>query len=246
MPSLNIYLLPELVQPEQLRGSTVVVIDVLRATTTISYALAAGAREVIPCLEVEQARSRAAALPAGSVVLGGERQGIKIEGFDLGNSPTEYTSERVKGRSVVFTTTNGTRAMEQCRLAKRVLMGSLVMRSAVAAALRDEDHVDIVCAGTRGEVGLDDALTAGAIAEELLMHWIHAAACRSNDQALLARDAWRRAERHGVLAALRTSYGGRNLIEEGFESDIEIAAEIDRLSEQRVPLLDIASWSIRA
>src|SRR3954447_24007137 len=126
MPRVFVHLLPALVEPETLRDQTVVVVDVLRATTTIVHALAAGARAVVPCLEVEEARQRAANLPAGSAVLGGERQGLRIEGFDLGNSPTEYTPERVAGKTVVFTTTNGTRAMLHARGARRVVLGSLV------------------------------------------------------------------------------------------------------------------------
>ncbi len=244
MPNLNVHLLPELVEPEQLRDHAVVVIDVLRATTTIAFALAAGAREVIPCLEVDQARERAAKFPAGTALLGGERLGVRIEGFDLGNSPTEYTTDRVANRTVVFTTTNGTRAMERCRQARRVLLGSLVNRRAIAAALAQETNVDIVCAGTRGEMGLDDALTAGAIAEEVLMQWI-AHVPHMNDQTRIAMDAWGRAERRGVLPALRESYGGRNLIEEGFEADIEIAADVDLFDPPRVPTLNVAAWSVR-
>ncbi|MBS0209262.1 MAG: 2-phosphosulfolactate phosphatase [Planctomycetes bacterium] len=244
MPTLNVHLLPELVEPERLRDRAVVVIDVLRATTTIAFALNAGAREVIPCLEVDDARRRAAQYPAGTVLLGGERLGVRIEGFDLGNSPTEYTAERVINKTVVFTTTNGTRAMERCRLARRVLLGALVTRRAVAKALAGETDVDIVCAGTRGEVGLDDALTAGAIAEELLMQWItHVPAL--NDQTRIAMDAWGRAERRGVLPALEESYGGRNLIEEGFKDDIFIASDVDLFDRSQVPTLDVPAWSIR-
>ena len=91
-PLLHVHLLPALVAAEELAASTVVVIDVLRASTTINHALAEGAREVIPCLEVEEARRVAAGLPTGQAVLGGEREGLRIEGFDLGNSPCEYSA----------------------------------------------------------------------------------------------------------------------------------------------------------
>src|SRR5262245_57387196 len=108
---LNVHLLPELTTPEALTGGVVVVIDVLRATTTITTALAAGARRVIPCLDVADARAAAANSPEGECVLGGERQGLRIEGFDLGNSPNEYTPASVGGKTLVFSTTNGTKAM---------------------------------------------------------------------------------------------------------------------------------------
>src|SRR5687767_8847167 len=87
---LCVHLLPDLVEPADLAGRTVVVIDVLRATTTICHALAAGAGAVVPCLEIDEARAKAGQV-SGPVALGGERQGLRIEGFDLGNSPTEYT-----------------------------------------------------------------------------------------------------------------------------------------------------------
>jgi 2-phosphosulfolactate phosphatase len=84
---LRVHLLPQLVKPDDLAGSTCVVIDVLRATTTIAHALAAGAREVLPCLTVDEARQKAAGFASGEVVLGGERGGVRIDGFDFGNSP---------------------------------------------------------------------------------------------------------------------------------------------------------------
>src|SRR5205809_588742 len=101
MPQLAAYLLPDLVSLDDLAGCTVVAVDVLRATTTIIHALAAGAREVQPVLTVEEARSRTAGW-AGAI-LGGERGGKRIEGFDLGNSPAEYTSEKLHDRTLVFT-----------------------------------------------------------------------------------------------------------------------------------------------
>src|ERR1700678_3263988 len=88
--TINVHLLPRLVEETELAGSVCVVIDVLRATTTMAHALSAGAREVIPCLEVEDALRAAANLPRKQVLLGGERSGVKIDGFDLGNSPSEY------------------------------------------------------------------------------------------------------------------------------------------------------------
>jgi len=127
---IDVYLLPALVEPADLAGKAVAVIDVLRATTTIIQALAAGAAEVIPCLEVEEARRIAVPL-GGRAVTGGERGGKQIPGFDLGNSPAEFTPERVAGKTVVFTTTNGTRAMQRCKEARRVLVAAFTNLSAV-------------------------------------------------------------------------------------------------------------------
>ena len=98
-------------------------IDVLRSTTTIVHALAAGAREVIPCAQVEEARQIARQFPADQVVLGGERGGLAVKGFDLGNSPEDYTADRVRGKTLVITTTNGTRAMAQRKRRRRFSWG---------------------------------------------------------------------------------------------------------------------------
>src|SRR5262245_18019417 len=110
MPTVRVHFLPSHVEPAELAGTTCAVLDVLRATTTMAQALASGAREVIPCLTVEDAQAQAAKLPAGQVVLGGERGGLRIAGFQLGNSPAEYTPATVASKSVVMTTTNGTKA----------------------------------------------------------------------------------------------------------------------------------------
>ena len=148
---LNVYELPTSVAPEELAGTTAVVIDVLRATTTILYALQAGASEVIPCLEIGDALKIAASLPRSQVVLGGERGGLPIDGFDLGNSPREYDPPAVAGKTVVMTTTNGTRAMDQCRIAESVLIGGFVNAAALADRLAARERIALVCAGS--EIG---------------------------------------------------------------------------------------------
>src|SRR5437660_4212565 len=113
MPPREVYvhLVPQLIDPGRLKGSVAVVIDVLRATTTIVYALGAGCTAVRPCAEIDEARALAATLPKRSTLLAGERDGKPIKGFDLGNSPREFTPKKCKGKTVVFTTTNGTRAI---------------------------------------------------------------------------------------------------------------------------------------
>ena len=166
-PTLNVYALPRFVEPEEMAGGTAVVIDVLRATTTIVHALDAGADEIIPCLEVADALALAGRFPADEVVLGGERHGLPIEGFQLGNSPDEYTPDRVGGKTVVLTTTNGTRAMIHARQADEVLIAAFVNASAVVRRLFDREHVHILCAGTDGKISEDDVLLAGLLVERL-------------------------------------------------------------------------------
>ncbi len=229
MPTVHVHLLPDLVPEEKLAGNVAVVIDVLRATTTIVHALAAGARQVIPCLSVDDARAAAAARTGEKVVLGGERQGVRIEGFDLGNSPSEYTPESVGSRTVVFTTTNGTRAMLRCRNARQVLLAAFANRSAVLAALATEQVVHIVCAGTGGAITREDVLVAGSLVAGLTSG---SAVWELNDEAVIARDAWLAvgadAKGDALLRALEASEGGRNLLREGFPRDIATAAQIDR------------------
>jgi 2-phosphosulfolactate phosphatase len=234
MPKLRVHLLPEGVTTDDMAGSTCVVIDVLRATTTMVYALAAGALGVIPCLTIEEARQRAAALPAGQSVLGGERGGLPIPGFDLGNSPSEYTPQVVVGKTLVLTTTNGTRAFGRCKHAREVLIGAFANLSAVVDLLAAGSLIDVICAGTDGRVTREDVLLAGAIVTRLTADdsW------ELNDEAAIARDTWAKIAAHAtakklarrLVEALRASHGGRNLVAIGMEHDIELAAEVDRFA----------------
>jgi 2-phosphosulfolactate phosphatase len=232
MHRLRVHFLPESVAAQELSRSTCIVIDVLRATTTTITALAAGALGVIPCLSIEEACERAAALPAGQAVLGGERGGLPIPGFDLGNSPAEYTPQRVGGKLVVLTTTNGTRALLECRSASHIIVAGFVNLAAVSDVVSDPIEIDVVCAGTDGQITREDVLLAGAVAAAAPGDW------QLDDEAVVARDAWLTLVARGagsdlrlaLIEAMRASRGGRNLIEIGMERDIELAAEIDRFA----------------
>lgn len=225
MQQLRVFNLPRQVAPEELADSTVVVIDLLRASSTICQALAAGAREVVPFLEVEEAVAAAAADRA-NVVLGGERGGRRIEGFDLGNSPSEYTSESVGGRRVFITTTNGTRALHHARQAKQILVGAFVNLSAVARSLLDAPQVDILCAGTEGEESLEDILAAGAIVEQLVAS--DRAKWRLSDAAETALATWQ-ARGNKLAVELRFTPGGVNLLAIGMDRDLVDCARVDSL-----------------
>ena len=253
MPTVKVHFLPELATSDQTSGSAVVVIDVLRATTTITYALAAGASKVVPCLEVGEARQVARMFAPGAIVLGGERNGVRIEGFALGNSPCEYTQDQVGGRTLLFTTTNGTKAMTACRRARRIVLGAFVNLSAVASVVRFETIAHLVCAGTRGEITREDVLLAGAVVDQLESR--DGPDVLGNDQARIARDAWRECvgawgeggEVQGLSskleAVLADSLGGRNLANVGLARDLADVAKIDAFDV--VPELDPARWSIR-
>jgi 2-phosphosulfolactate phosphatase len=190
------------------------------------------------------------------VVLGGERGGLKIPGFDLGNSPSEYTPERVGGKSVIFTTTNGTQALLRCRQAGRVVTAGFVNSSAVVAAIRDCERIDLVCAGTRGLISREDVLLAGCLLERLLdARTAPTSYPEVNDSGRLALDAWQAVCRptirrevaevwEGTLReALAASQGGRDLFPLDLGDDVLDAAKIDHWS--CVPELDVARWTIR-
>src|SRR5580704_17722366 len=159
--TVRIYPLPANIEPGDLAGGVAVVIDVLRASTTIIVALANGAARVIPCGLVDMARSVAAEDETGNTLTGGERGGVKIDGFDLDNSPASYTRERVAGKTIAFTTTNGTATLLKTEGAVRVLIGTFVNRKAVVETLRaDGRPVHLICAGTDGRLTSEDLLGA--------------------------------------------------------------------------------------
>ncbi|MBY0526312.1 MAG: 2-phosphosulfolactate phosphatase [Gemmataceae bacterium] len=223
---VNVYLLPCLVPKGALTGGIAIVIDVLRATTTIIHAMAAGCCEVRPCAEIDEAQALAGQMRAGRVILGGERDGRPLPGFDAGNSPSEYTPKRCKGTTLVLTTSNGTRALIGAAEAERTLVAGFVNYSAVCEQLRhDVRPIHIVCAGTEGEVALEDTLLAGALVDYLT----ESMEVKLNDSARLAWDCF---ENHGRVldGALEVSKGGAKLRGLGYDEDIRAAARVDQFA----------------
>jgi 2-phosphosulfolactate phosphatase len=167
--------LPALAQRD-LRGAACVVFDILRATSTFVTALHHGAAQVIPVSEIAGAVALHRQQP--TILLAGERNGVRIRAaqsggidFDFGNSPREFTAEKVRGQTIVSTTTNGTRALRACAGAKTVLAASFLNLAATANFLRGEKEILLVCAGTGNEVADEDVLAAGAMAELLATGW---------------------------------------------------------------------------
>jgi len=193
---------------EEVSAPLGIVVDVLRATSTITQALAHGYERVLCCEEVEHAREVAAAVPGAR--LAGERRTVRIEGFDFGNSPAELRS-RPPAETLVLTTTNGTKlllaAAGRC---ERVLVGSLLNLSAVAAAAREADEVVIMCAGVRGELTVDDAYCAGRIAEAI--------GGEHHDSALVAMRLAQSFD--SALDGLSGSQSARDLHGSGLDADI--------------------------
>ncbi len=226
-PALNVHLLPALVEASAFRGGVVVVIDVLRATTTMACALHAGVSCIYPVGEIPAALTLADELRQGGaeVILGGERSGMPIPGFDFGNSPGSYQWNRCQGKSLVFTTTNGTRALLHAAGAERIMAGAFVNFSAVGETLLEETRpIHFLCAGTAGEITLEDTLLAGAFIAALVPH----RPVSMNDSARLAWDAF---DCHGLVLseALRLSAGGVHIDSLGYGNDILAAAQIDQL-----------------
>lgn len=164
MPSIDVCFSPELLHLYDLKGKVVVAVDILRATSTMVTAFAHGAAGIIPVMELEECRAYA----GKGCLTAAERDGIKAEGFDLGNSPFAYMEAGIQGRTIAITTTNGTRAIRLSEEAAEIVIGSFLNLRAVArhlAALQRD--VLVVCAGWKGRFNLEDTLFAGALAGRL-------------------------------------------------------------------------------
>lgn len=204
-------------------GAAAVVLDVVRASTTIVTALANGARAVVPVATPEEARARGRVWADGPVLVGGERGGHPPPGFDCGNSPAEYSPERVAGRTVLFTTTNGTRALLAVQGARRVAVGGFVNAAAVVRwAAAEADDVVLVCAGERGRFCLEDAVCAGLLAARLAARW----PAPVTDSARAALALW---ERYGgdLAAMLRDAAWAQALAAQGQGGDLMPCVTLD-------------------
>ncbi|WP_412067760.1 2-phosphosulfolactate phosphatase [Rubrivirga sp. IMCC43871] len=222
--SLSVALTPSGLDPGSLDGRAVVVIDVLRASTSIATALANGARAVIPVADKGEAGRLAATLDRDTSVLAGERDGVMLPGFTLGNSPREMTAEAVGGKTVVLTTTNGTYAIVAAKKADRLAVGTFVNAAATAAflsdALADGLEATIVCAGWRGEVGLEDVLCAGLLADRV--------GGAGGDGALIALGLYRGAAAN-LGRAVASSEHARRLASLGAADDVTACVRVDAL-----------------
>ena len=168
MNNLDTLLTPEEIKNTELAGKLVVVIDVLGASSTIVTALANGCRGFIPILSPEQAEEKAQQFEKERVLLGGERKGKKIEGFDLGNSPREYKREVVKDKTIIFSTTNGVKTLEMVKGASRIIIGSFLNLQAVCDYCTNyQGDILIICAGKKGRFSLEDTACAGMMVNSL-------------------------------------------------------------------------------
>jgi len=208
-------------------GSVCVVFDVLRATSVMVTGLAHGAAGFVPVAEIAEAIQSRTRYP--EALLAGERNGLRITAalsggveFDLGNSPREYRTPRVRGRTIISTTTNGTRALRACAAAPTVAISSFLNLEATAQWLKrlSPPRITLICAGTAESTALEDVLCAGALTERL-------PGAALADSATLARSAYRESSEN-LLAAIAASQNARRLLEnEELKADVEFCLQRD-------------------
>jgi 2-phosphosulfolactate phosphatase len=222
-----LHFVPNQIDEMSLRDGTVVIVDVLRACTSIATALSNGAKEIIPATTVEQAVKISGNLFGDVILRGGERNGKMIEGFNLGNSPSEYSEEKVKGKSIIFSSSNGSQAMGKARYARDMLICGFVNISAVAACLREANRdFTIVCAGNNGMFSIEDSVCAGMLIQKLVDS--KSPDLVLSDAALAAVTLYKSFGR-GILKMIKNSEHGRYLTEIGFGADLETCADVDSL-----------------
>jgi 2-phosphosulfolactate phosphatase len=195
-----------------------IVIDVFRATSTMVTALANGCQAVIPVLTTEEARQRRIDEPG--LLLGGERKALKIEGFDLGNSPFDYTPEKVGGKKVIMTTTNGTRAIRAVAESRQVWIASFLNVESIVQAIfryleknRDIKGIVVICAGSEDRFDIPDTLCAGMLLDKFGKGII------TNDLGRAAHMLYN-ISKDNLLEMLKTTEHGRLLLSLGFEKDV--------------------------
>jgi 2-phosphosulfolactate phosphatase len=224
---VDVFFGPHELTAADMTNRVVAVVDVLRASSTIAVALANDARAVVPLASSEEVVSRSKSLTRSEVKLAGERKSKAISGFDLGNSPLEYTKEVVDGKTIMITTTNGTAAILAVQGARDLVVASYVNFSAVlsmlGAALRGGTDVTILCAGQDRRFALEDAACAGRFVQHITVKQTKAEINDAAHAAMLID------KKYGtnIKRMLKASAHGQALIEAGFEEDIAVCAGVD-------------------
>jgi len=230
---LCLYTRTDEIAEAHVKGTLVVMVDVLRASSTILQAWENGVERVIPVADVEDATRLLQTLERKKSLLGGEREGKKIEGFDLGNSPLEYASRTVRKKTLILSTTNGTSAIALSSSAKEIAVGcflnlTAVVKHIIASRLK---RVVILCAGNSGQLALEDFVCGGLIVARL--GEMSRARLSLNDGAVAARAT--AMSLNDIGDVVRSSAHGLRLAELGFEQDLEFCAHIDKYNS--VPLV---------
>src|SRR5690349_3526120 len=212
MKTIDVCLSPELIHLYEVREKTVVVVDILRATSCMVTALAHGVDSITPLASLEQCRE----MKTKGYITSGERNGEKVEGFDKGNSPFEYMGSDIKGKKIAFTTTNGTQAIEKSKQAKELIIGAFLNIKAIVSHLKQTDNsILILCAGWKGRFNLEDTLFAGAVIELM-----QDAASPEDDSTLAALHLYQQAKRD-LVGFLNQSSHVKRLNRLNIHKDIE-------------------------
>jgi len=225
MNKLETLFTPEEIKNTELAGKLVVIIDVLRASSTIVTALANGCRGFIPILSPDKAKKKAQEFENERVLLGGEREGIKIEGFDLGNSPREYKKEVAKGKTIIFSTTNGVKTLGMVKGAHRIIIGSFLNLQAVCDYCTNyEGDISIICAGRKGKFSLEDTACAGMMVNSL--RDVFSGDHQEIDANLTAQLLYVKFG-NNILEILRKSQHGQYLESIGLGEDLKFCSQLD-------------------
>jgi 2-phosphosulfolactate phosphatase len=224
---IEVCLSPSLIPSYTIDGRIVVVIDIFRATSSICYGFENGATEIIPVASVEECKS----YEGKGYLLAAERNGEVVNGFDFGNSPFSYTQEKVQGKKVVLTTTNGTHAIQQAKLAHKIVIGSFLNLDSLCNWLKvEQNDVLLLCSGWKNKFNLEDTLFAGAVVHQLKQEFSHYcdAAIAAEDMYLLAKD--------NLREYLYKSSHSQRLKELNIEEDIQFCLKQNIC--QTIPVLE--------
>lgn len=207
-------------------SKTTVVIDVLRASTVIATAINNGVREIIPVGSIDFAVKISGNSPSKQTLLAGERNTNIIDGFNLGNSPFEYSREVVEGKSIVYFTSNGTKAIVKAKYSDKLFVVGFVNISAVANAIKDESSIEILCSGSSGSFCIEDTVCAGLLIEKLfgLIDEIELTDSAKSSKILYEK------YRENIHEMLVNSDHGKLLIQNGYEQDVKFCSLVDEFS----------------
>jgi 2-phosphosulfolactate phosphatase len=234
MRTIDVCLSPDLMHLYRVENHTIVVVDILRATSCMTTALAHGIECITPFAQLNECL----AMKENGFLTAGERDGKKVDGFDLGNSPFEYMDPELKGKKIAFTTTNGTQAIAKSAGAKEIIIGSFLNISAVAEYLKNtSSDILIVCAGWKGKVNLEDTLFAGALVDKLKN--VTQCAC---DAPLAAQRLYIQAK-YNMAAYLKDSSHVKRLANLNIQKDIGFCLTVDQY--KIVPVLEDGSLVIK-
>lgn len=229
---IDLYFTPNEVKEEELKDRTVLVIDVLRASSTIACALHNGCKDIIPSGSIDKAIELSKKIGRDSALLCGEREGKKIEGFDLGNSPFEYEPEKVKDKTLIFATTNGSRAIVRGSTASSLVVGSFInFQSVFNYVSSDSNDLSVICSGKLEKFSIEDAVCGGLFVNAFLQRGSY----ELNDAAIASLKLYQ-AHKDNILEMLRNSSHGKYLMELGFEKDLDLCSELNSL--EVIPLLN--------